>query len=60
MRSDFSLNNNNNNEITSGQQYNIGGKPTVMLYTYINHHVGTSKLHGLKVIHYYNVLVLVR
>ena len=26
-----------------GQQYNIGEKPTVTLYTYINHHVGTPK-----------------
>ena len=24
-----------------GQLYNIGEKPTVTLYTYINHHVGT-------------------
>ena len=24
-----------------GPQYNIGEKPTVMLYTYINRHVGT-------------------
>ena len=24
-------------------QYNIGEKPTVTLYTYINHHVGTPK-----------------
>ena len=27
--------------VTLGQQYNIGEKPTVMLYTYINHHAGT-------------------
>ena len=26
-----------------GQQYNIGEKATVTLYTYINHHVGTPK-----------------
>ena len=35
------------NGVTSsmGQQYNIGEKPTVILYTYyyINHHVGTPK-----------------
>ena len=31
------------NGITLGQQYNIGEKPTVTLYTYINHHVGTPK-----------------
>ena len=24
-----------------GQQYNIGEKPTVVLYTYINRHAGT-------------------
>ena len=24
-------------------EYNIGGKATVTLYTYINHHVGTPK-----------------
>ena len=28
-------------EITLGQQYNVGEKPTVMLYIYINRHVGT-------------------
>ena len=27
--------------ITFGQQYNVGEKPTVILYTYINRHVGT-------------------
>ena len=25
-------------EITLGQQYNVGEKPTVILYTYINRH----------------------
>ena len=29
------------NVTTSGQQYNIGEKPSVILYTYINHHAGT-------------------
>ena len=24
--------------VTWGQQYNVGEKPTVILYTYINHH----------------------
>ena len=28
---------------TSGQQYNIGDKPSVILYTYINLHAGTPK-----------------
>ena len=32
------------NGISQGQQYNIEEKPTVTLYTYINHHVGTPKL----------------
>ena len=27
--------------VTLVQQYNVGGKPTVMLYTYINRHAGT-------------------
>ena len=26
-----------------GQQYNVGEKPTVILYTYINHHAGTPE-----------------
>ena len=28
-------------EITLGQQYNVGEKPTVIMYTYINRHAGT-------------------
>ena len=24
--------------VTLGQQYNVGEKPTVIMYTYINHH----------------------
>ena len=31
------------NVVTSGQQYNIGEKPTVILYTYINRHAVTPK-----------------
>ena len=27
--------------VTLGQQYNVGEKPTVILYIYINRHVGT-------------------
>ena len=27
--------------VTLGQEYNVGEKPTVMLYTYINRHAGT-------------------
>ena len=30
-------------EITLGQQYNVGEKPTIILYTYINRHAGTYK-----------------
>ena len=30
-------------EITLGQQYNVGEKPTVLLYTYINSHAGTPE-----------------
>ena len=28
--------------VTLGQQYNVGEKPTVILYTYINRHAGTT------------------
>ena len=27
-------------EVTLGQQYNVGEKPTVILYTYISRHAG--------------------
>ena len=30
-------------EITLGQQYNVGEKPTIILYTYINRHAGTPE-----------------
>ena len=29
--------------VTLGQQYNIGEKPTVILYTYFNRHAGTPE-----------------
>ena len=29
--------------VTLGQQYNIGEKPIVILYTYINRHAGTPE-----------------
>ena len=32
-------------QITSSQQYNVGEKPTVILYIYINRHVGTPEKH---------------
>ena len=31
------------NVTTSGHQYNIEEKPSVILYTYINHHAGIPK-----------------
>ena len=31
------------NVTTSGRQYNVGEKPSVILYTYINLHAGTPK-----------------
>ena len=37
--------------ITLGQQYNVGEKPTVILYTYINRHAGTPKKTDKKVHH---------
>ena len=30
-------------EITLGQQYDVGEKPTVILYTYIDRHAGTPE-----------------
>ena len=30
-------------EITLGQQYNVGEKPTVILYTYNDRHAGTPE-----------------
>ena len=30
-------------QITLGQQYNVGEKPTVILYIYINRHAGTPR-----------------
>ena len=32
-------------QITAGQQYNVGEEPTVILYIYINRHVGTPEKH---------------
>ena len=31
--------------VTLGEQYNIGEKPTVILYSYINRHAGTTGKH---------------
>ena len=33
-------------QITLGQQYNVGEKPTVILYIYINRHVNLTHLLG--------------
>ena len=38
------------------QQYNIGEKPTVILHTYINRHVGTPKQKQTKLL--YSILGL--
>ena len=32
-------------QISLGQQYNVGEKPTVILYIYINRHVRTPEKH---------------
>ena len=34
--------------VTLGQPYNIGEKPTVILYTYINRHAGTPNKTKIK------------
>ena len=36
-------------EITLGQQYNVGEKPTVILYAYINRHAGTPEIKKKKI-----------
>ena len=41
------------NGVTWGRQYNIGEKPTVTLYTYIDHRVGTPKQKQTVVIQYF-------
>ena len=38
------------NVTTSGRQYNIGEKPSVILYTYIDLHAGTPKPQSLLVV----------
>ena len=39
----------------SGQQYNVGEKPTVILYTYINRHAGTPTKREDKPIHHQTI-----
>ena len=35
--------------LTLGEEYHVGEKPTVILYTYINRHAGTPKQNKDKV-----------
>ena len=37
--------------VTLGQQFNVGEKPTVILYTYINHHAEPLNITKHTVIH---------
>ena len=41
--------------VTLGQQYNTGEKPTVMLYTTVNRHVGTPDKNRTKTV--FNLVV---
>ena len=43
--------------VTLDQQYNIGEKPTVMLYTYINRNAGTPEKNILST--YYNRFIII-
>ena len=38
--------------VTLGQQYSVGGRPTVILYTYINRHAGPPNTTKQKTIQY--------
>ena len=38
--------------VTLGQQYNIGEKPTVILYTYINRHARTPEKQRRQIVHH--------
>ena len=50
--------------VTLGQQYNVGEKPTVILYTNINRHAGTPNKKQNKtknnVVHHYINRVVIR
>ena len=48
--------------ITLGQQYNVGEKPSVILYTYINRHAGTPTKGKTKqyIIKQYNTIIETR
>ena len=49
--------------VTLGQQFDIGEKPTVILYTYINRHAGTpekqrkNKIKQKNMVHSNNILL---
>ena len=49
--------------VTSGQQYHVGEKPTVILHTYINRHAGTpdkkQKQNRNNVVQLYSILVYI-
>ena len=45
--------------VTLGQQYNIGEKPTVILYTYINRHAGTPEKQRRQKITLSNMVVII-
>ena len=49
-------------QITLGQQYNVGEKPTVILYIHINRHAGTPEKHLEQtidsVVHHHMVVVI--
>ena len=45
--------------VTLGQQYNIGEKPTVILYTYINRHAGTPEKQRKQKVHPSNMVVII-
>ena len=43
-------------EITLGQQYNVGEKPTVMLCIYINRHAETPEKHYVVASHIQRII----
>ena len=45
--------------VTLGQQYNVGEKPTVILYTYINHHEQPPIITTTVVVHCKGIIVLI-
>ena len=49
--------------VTLGQHYNVGEKPTVILYTYINCHAGTPDRHKKQnrnnVVHHHTYMIVI-